>query len=76
MNSKTVVWSREWWLWLLVGVAVLLLVLIVIRVNLRFWSMNTVGNDTYYSWVEGRRILRGQNPYERILHGGMDENNK
>lgn len=60
----------------MVGIAALFIVLIAIRVNLRFWSIDTVGYDTYYSWVEGRRILRGQNPYERILHGDMEENNK
>jgi len=54
----------------------LLVALLAIRINLRFWSLDTVGSDTYYSWVEGDRILRGRNPYERILHGDMEENNK
>lgn len=61
--------------WVVATVAVMI-ALIAIRVNLRFWSLDTVGSDTYYSWVEGRRILDGQNPYERILHGNMDENKK
>ena len=74
--SEPAVWKKDSWLYAAAGVAVLLLVLIVIRVNLRFWYLDTVGSDTYYSWVEGRRILRGQNPYERILHGSMEENNK
>lgn len=68
--------SRDRWLYIGVGISALLIVLIAVRVNLRFWSIDTVGYDTYYSWVEGRRILRGQNPYERILHGDMEENNK
>ena len=76
IETKPTVWKENWWLYLCAGLAALLLALIAIRVNLRFWSIDTVGYDTYYSWVEGRRILRGQNPYERILHGGMDENNK
>ena len=68
--------QREVALYILLGLVTLFIVLIAIRVNRRFWSIDTVGSDTYYSWVEGRRIIRGQNPYERILHGGMDENNK
>ena len=69
-------WVREHWLDLLVGVATLIIALLAIRIHLRFWSLDTVGSDTYYSWVEGRRILDGKNPYERILHGSMEENNK
>ena len=68
--------QREVGLYILIGLVTLIIVLVAIRVNRRFWSIDTVGSDTYYSWVEGRRIIRGQNPYERILHGGMDENNK
>lgn len=76
MNDKARSWLKENWLPLFVGVAAVAIALLAIRVHLRFWSMDTVGSDTYYSWVEGRRILRGQNPYERILHGDMEENNK
>ena len=76
MDAHIPRWLKEHWLWLFVIVAVLLTVYAAVRVNLRFWSIDTVGYDTYYSWVEGRRILRGQNPYERILHGSMEENNK
>lgn len=61
---------------LIVGVAAVLIALLAVRIHLRFWSMDTVGSDTYYSWVEGRRLNDGQNPYERILHGSMEENNK
>jgi uncharacterized membrane protein YidH (DUF202 family) len=75
-GSKIFHWIKERWLILLVSLSVLLIVYSAIRVHLRFWSIDTVGYDTYYSWVEGRRILRGQNPYERILHGSMEENNK
>ena len=65
--------SRLTWLIAVLAVAI---ALVAVRVNLRFWSLDTVGSDTYYSWVEGRRILDGQNPYERILHGDMEENKK
>jgi hypothetical protein len=76
MKTKAQWWINEHWMRLFTIAAVLLTVYVAARVHLRFWSIDTVGYDTYYSWVEGRRILRGQNPYERILHGGMDENNK
>lgn len=76
MATKTIRWLEDHWLILFVGAVTLFIVLVAIRVHLRFWHIDTVGYDTYYSWVEGRRILRGQNPYERILHGDMEENNK
>jgi hypothetical protein len=76
MNPKFNLWLRKHWLSILVGVTAVIIALLAIRIHLRFWSLDTVGSDTYYSWVEGRRILDGRNPYERILHGGMDENNK
>jgi hypothetical protein len=47
-------------------VAAVAIALLALRVHLRFWSMDTVASDPYYSSVEGRRIL----------HGDMQENNK
>jgi len=75
-NNRIVFWLKERWLVILVGVVALAIALIAVRVNLRFWSLDTVGSDTYYSWIEGRRINNGRNPYERVLHGDMEENNK
>ncbi len=37
---------------------------------------NMDGEDIYYSWVEGGRILHGQNPYARVLQGDMKNNSK
>jgi len=34
------------------------------------------GADVYHYWLEGNRILSGQNPYARILSGDMRDNNK
>jgi hypothetical protein len=76
MFNKIRGWVQEQWLFLAAGIAVLLIALIAFRINMRFWPLETVGSDTYYSWVEGRRILDGRNPYERILHGNMQENQK
>jgi len=76
MGEKINTWVMDHWLFGVVGIAVLAVVLVAVRTNLRFWSLDTVGSDTYYSWVEGRRIRNGENPYERILSGNMDENRK
>ena len=76
MNEKFKSLFTEPRLTWLVAILAVAIALIAVRVNLRFWSLDTVGSDTYYSWVEGRRILNGQNPYERILHGDMEENKK
>ncbi len=76
MVAKIKVWAQEHWFFLLLSIIALVIALIALRIHMRFWSMDTVGSDTYYSWVEGRRILDGKNPYERILHGNMEENNK
>jgi len=75
MDQKIVRWCREHSI-IFIGIAAIAIALLAVRINLRFWSLETVGSDTYHSWVEGRRILRGQNPYERILHGDMEENQK
>lgn len=45
-------------------------------VHIGTWEAETTGRDVYYSWVEGRRILSGENPYARILAGNMRENDK
>ena len=76
LTANDASWQKEVGLYLLLGLVTLIIVLVAIRVHRRFWSVDTVGSDTYYSWVEGRRVIRGQNPYERILHGSMEENNK
>jgi hypothetical protein len=76
MDDRIRLLVREYWLYLLVGIAALIIAMLAIRIHSRFWSLDTVGSDTYYSWVEGRRIRDGRNPYERILHGNMIENNK
>lgn len=33
-------------------------------------------DDIYYLWLEGKRLLSGENPYARVLSGNMRENNK
>ena len=68
--------AQEHCLFLVLGFAVFVMAFVALRINMRFWGLDTRGSDTYYSWVEGQRILDGINPYERILHGNMRENRK
>jgi hypothetical protein len=42
----------------------------------RFWQAETEGLDVYYGWVEGGRLLNGENPYSRVLTGNMRDNAK
>ncbi len=58
----------------LLGLAIILI--IAAAVNLRFWPTATKGEDVYYAWVEGSRILNGENPYDRVLAGNMRDNQK
>src|SRR5687768_7823003 len=32
--------------------------------------------DIYYIWLEGKRIINGENPYGRVLTGNMRNNDK
>ena len=44
--------------------------------HIRLWDKDTKGEDVYYNWVEGSRLLNGEDPYARILAGNMRENDK
>jgi uncharacterized membrane protein len=41
-----------------------------------FYHYDTEGQDVYYVWMEGKRIINGENPYARVLEGNMLSNNK
>lgn len=41
----------------------------------RFYDHDTRGQDVYYLWVEGKRIINGENPYSRVLDGNMLDSN-
>jgi hypothetical protein len=59
-----------------------ILIFILILICAGFVYQNLVtrpidqGMDIYYSWVEGARLLKGENPYERVLMGDMRSNDK
>ncbi|NEO68544.1 hypothetical protein [Moorena sp. SIO3H5] len=63
----------------LVIICLILIAVVGVVINvklLQVWNYNTEGHDIYYSWVEGKRILSGENPYARVLSGNMRENQK
>lgn len=59
-----------WW------ALVLVLLAAGAALHARTWEYDSEGYDIYYAWVEGQRLLTGQNPYARILQGDMLENDK
>ncbi len=48
-----------------------------VLVNLRIWDYPSPRQeDIYYTFLDGQRLLQGENPYSRILTGNMRENEK
>lgn len=60
--------------------ALCIMVILLIFARQVFWkvglSESMADQDIYYSFIEGQRLLNGQNPYERILDGNMRDNQK
>ena len=52
------------------------LIFCAFRVNNAIPTPKLEKQDVYYSYVEGQRILNGENPYTRILEGDMRANKK
>lgn len=44
--------------------------------NRQYATHDLRGDDIYYSFVEGQRIVNGENPYARIMKGNMRDNDK
>ncbi|WP_017301804.1 hypothetical protein [Nodosilinea nodulosa] len=65
--------NRGYWL------ALLLLIAAGLLVHMSFWSIpaeDLMGEDIYYVWLEGKRIIAGENPYARVLASDMRVNDK
>ena len=60
----------------LITLACAIIFFLTAYVHVGTWKADTSEQDVYYSWIEGRRILAGENPYTRILTGNMRENDK
>jgi hypothetical protein len=65
--------SKRFWI-LLLGLAVTGLI-----IHLYFWKQSVASlqdEDIFYIWLEGKRVLLGENPYARILAGDLRTNDK
>lgn len=59
--------------------AILLLIILTtgVLVNLQFWSYESPRQeDIYFIYLDGNRLTEGSNPYDRVLSGDMQINNK
>ncbi|PSN12470.1 hypothetical protein C7293_20040 [filamentous cyanobacterium CCT1] len=65
--------NQRYWL------ALLLLMAAGLLMHSSFWSIpadDLIGEDIYYIWLEGKRIIAGENPYARVLASDMRANDK
>ncbi|MEM8612934.1 MAG: hypothetical protein AAGF93_13020 [Cyanobacteria bacterium P01_H01_bin.105] len=66
-------WNKRYWF------VFLLLASAGFFIHYSFWQTpaeELQGHDMYYIWLEGKRILAGENPYARVLAGNLRENDK
>ena len=66
-------WNKQFWL------VFLLLASAGFFIHYHFWQTpadELQSEDIYYIWLEGKRILAGENPYARVLAGNLRENDK
>ena len=69
--------TTQWVTLLIVGGLLLTLIISGTLVHRSLWGYNTrEESDIYYHWVEGGRLLAGENPYARVLAGDMRKNDK
>lgn len=66
-------WNKKYWF------VLLLIVSIGLLIHIKFWLIPydyLKEQDIYYIWLEGKRIITGENPYARVLTGDMRVNDK
>ncbi|MEJ6484016.1 hypothetical protein N0Y54_22335 [Nostoc punctiforme UO1] len=66
-------WDKKYWLLLTP------LVFAGLLIHIKFWLTppdSLKGDDIYFIWLEGKRIIAGENPYARVLLGDMRVNDK
>lgn len=59
--------------------AILLLATAGFVIHSHFWYLSPdqlSSEDIYYTWLEGKRIIIGENPYARVLSGNIRVNDK
>lgn len=47
-----------------------------LAVHTQIWDEDATKKDIYFLYIEGQRIITGENPYARVLTGNMRENQK
>jgi uncharacterized membrane protein len=59
-------------------ISLVIIISIAIAIHAKLWFYDTKANDEdiYYVWVEGKRLLLGENPYNRISSGTIRQNSK
>ncbi|MBD2106753.1 hypothetical protein H6F49_07285 [Nodosilinea sp. FACHB-13] len=65
--------DKRYWL------ALLPLMVAGLLMHISFWfipAKDLMGEDIYYIWLEGKRIIAGENPYARVLASDMRDNDK
>jgi uncharacterized membrane protein len=66
-------WDKKYWL------LFLFLISLGLLIHIQFWQTTADSlkeEDIYYTWLEGKRIIDGENPYVRVLTSDMRINNK
>ena len=66
-------WDKRYWF------IFLLLASAGFFIHHSFWQTpaeELQGHDMYYIWLEGKRIIAGENPYARVLASNLRENDK
>ncbi|MDG2304154.1 MAG: hypothetical protein P8R42_05770 [Candidatus Binatia bacterium] len=56
--------------------AILVILAAVVVANIRYFGEGDQQQDIYFSFVEGQRIVAGENPYARVLEGDFRQNDK
>ena len=68
--------QRPIWQWVFAALLFLFALTQLAPLYRSFATRETKGEDIYYLWVEGQRILNGENPYARVLASNMRDNDK
>lgn len=70
---STYKWDKRYWL------VLLLLASAGLIIHAKFWLIpadSLMEEDIYFIWLEGKRIVVGENPYARVLGSNMRSNDK
>jgi hypothetical protein len=63
---------KRFWVWIVFGFVLIL----AGGLQISMWNFSTDREDISFLYLDGHRILIGENPYSRVLHGNMRDNDK